>query len=113
MNGYNKNESKILKQDTIRLITQGEQYLKINYKNWDRKYQKLGLGMLVGEEKRKKSFGHDGTNIGYEIHFQCNPENNYIEIYMICHNNEDSYTKFLTGAETKRLIRKTKIILDL
>ena len=77
INGFNKNKSKILKQDTIKLITK-EQKL---YKNY-------GLGMYVGKKNGKKLFSHSGLNYGYMMNFECVPENNYIELYMICYNSK-------------------------
>ena len=80
MNGYNKDESKILKQDTIKLITQGE------HPEWQKQYQNYGLGMFIGEKSGKKLFAHNGSNYGYEMHFHCIPEEEYVEIYMVCYN---------------------------
>lgn len=97
MNGYNKDESKILKQDTIKLITQGE------HPEWKKKYQNFGLGMFVGENGGKQLFAHNGSNYGYEMHFHCIPEKKYVEVYMICYNS-----KYFN-----KLPKEKKVILDL
>jgi CubicO group peptidase (beta-lactamase class C family) len=97
MNGYNKDESKILKQDTIKLITQGE------HPEWQKQYQNYGLGMFIGEKSGKKLFAHNGSNYGYEMHFHCIPEEEYVEIYMVCYNS-----KYFN-----KLFKEVKLILDL
>lgn len=80
MNGYCENKSKILKQDTIFIITKGE------HPEWNKDYCNYGLGMFVNEEKGKKLFAHDGNNYGYKMHFHCMPEKKYIKILMYNHN---------------------------
>jgi hypothetical protein len=80
INGYNRDESKILKQDTIKLITQGE------HPEWQSQYKNYGLGMFVGTHDGKKLFAHDGLNYGYKMHFHCVPETESIDVYTICYN---------------------------
>ncbi len=80
INGYNKDKSKILKQDTINLIIRGE------HPEWSKQYENYGLGMFVGKTNGKKVFAHDGLNYGYSMHFHCIPEKEYVEVYMICYN---------------------------
>jgi CubicO group peptidase (beta-lactamase class C family) len=80
INGYNYNTSKILKQDTIKLITQGE------HPEWQSQYKNYGLGMFVGTHDGKKCFSHDGLNYKYKMHFHCVPETESIDVYTICYN---------------------------
>lgn len=97
MNGFNENKSKILSQETIKLITKGE------HPEWNKKYQNYGLGMFVSEVAgNKKLFAHDGDNYGYKMHFHCIPENKYIEIIMCNHNPK--YFKGLRK-ETKKILK--------
>lgn len=44
--------------------------------------------MYVGKKDEKKFFKRDGLNYGYMMNFECVPENNYIELYMICYNSK-------------------------
>lgn len=74
LNGYNNDLSKILSQNTIRMITKGDKRIK------------RGLGMFVREENGKKTFGHGGGNYGYKMKITCIPEENSIKIIMIAHN---------------------------
>jgi CubicO group peptidase (beta-lactamase class C family) len=80
MNGYNYNSSKILKQETILMVTKGE------HPEWNKDFCNYGLGMFVNESKGKKLFAHEGNNYGYKMHFHCIPEKKYIEILMFNHN---------------------------
>jgi CubicO group peptidase (beta-lactamase class C family) len=80
MKGYNNNDSKILKQETIKLITKGE------HPEWEKIYANYGLGMFISTKNNKKLFAHDGDNYGYKMHYHCIPEKQYIEIIMVNHN---------------------------
>ena len=80
MNGYNNNKSKILKQDTIKMITKGE------HPEWEKSYKNWGLGMFVENNSNKKLFAHGGSNYGYQMNFHCEPEKKYIHLFMICYN---------------------------
>jgi CubicO group peptidase (beta-lactamase class C family) len=80
MNGYNNDTSKILKQDTIKMITKGE------HPEWQKSYKNWGLGMFVGEKNGNKLFAHGGSNYGYRMNFHCIPEKNIIHLFMICYN---------------------------
>ena len=85
MNGYNYNTSKILKQETILMITKGE------HPEWNKDNCNYGLGMFVNESKGKKLFAHDGNNYGYKMHFHCIPQKQYIEILMFNHNPKNHF----------------------
>jgi CubicO group peptidase (beta-lactamase class C family) len=80
MNGYNNDESKILSQDTIKMITKGE------HPEWQKQYENYGLGMFVGEKDKSKLFAHNGTNYGYQMHFHCIPNKKEIGIFMVNYN---------------------------
>ena len=80
MNGYNNDNSKILNQKTIQMITKGE------HPEWQKKYMNYGLGMFVGETDGHKLFAHGGSNYGYKMNFNCMPDKNKIEIIMFSHN---------------------------
>lgn len=80
MNGYNNDESKILKQSTIHMITKGE------HPEWQKIYANYGLGMFIHEMNGKKLFAHGGANYGYKMDFYCVPDKKYIEIVMVNHN---------------------------
>jgi len=80
MVGYNNDNSKILSQKTIKMITKGE------HPEWEKNYANYGLGMFVGHIRGKKLFAHNGDNYGYKMACYCIPENKYIEIVMISHN---------------------------
>jgi CubicO group peptidase (beta-lactamase class C family) len=103
MDGYNNpsngnnmsNGSKILKQDTIKMITKGE------HPEWQKKYANYGLGMFVSENGGHKLFAHDGSNFGYKMHFHCIPDKNFIEIIMVNHNPK--YHKGLRNEAKKML----------
>ena len=97
MNGFNDNKSKILKQETIKMITHGE------HPEWQKKYENYGLGMFVGNNGGFKLFAHNGSNYGYEMHFHCIPEKKYIDIYMICYNSK-YYAKLFK--EAKKIFKK-------
>lgn len=80
INGYNNDESKILKQETIKMITKGE------HPEWEKEDQNYGLGMFVSQKYGKKLFGHDGANYAYGMDFYCIPENDEISIKMYNYN---------------------------
>ena len=67
LNSYNNNNGTILHQNTIKLITKGEEH---------------GLGMFIDGN----TFSHSGSNHAYKMNFNCITEKNHIEIYMINHN---------------------------
>ena len=91
MNGYNDNKSKILTQNTIKMITQEE---KFNY----------GLGMFAHEIEGNKIFGHDGNNYGYKMKFICNPTKKYIEILMVNYNPK--FSKNIRTDATNKIYKK-------
>ena len=93
MNGYNNDTSKILNQDTIKMITKGE------HPEWQKLYKNWGLGMFVGEKNGNKLFSHGGSNYGYQMNFYCEPEKNYIHLFMICYNSKH-YKKLRKEAKT-------------
>jgi hypothetical protein len=86
MNGYNDDNSKILSQETIKIIT--NQNPEWNY----------GLGLIIIDNKNSndnafKDFGHSGSNFAYKSMFRCIPEKKYIEIIM--YNHYPKYNKNL------------------
>ena len=87
INGFNNNKSKILKQDTIKLITKEQDTSKLIVKK-PKIFENYNLGMFVTKKNGKLLFSHSGYNYGYRMNFICVPENNYIEIYMICYNSK-------------------------
>jgi len=87
MNSYNNDDGKILQQSTIKLITKGE------HPEWQKKHINFGLGIFTTEVDGNKSFGYDGTNYAYMMHFHCIPEKNYVNIQMF--NHDPKYNKDL------------------
>lgn len=90
MNGYNDNKSKILKQDTIKMITKEVKF------NW-------ALGMSTDEIEGNKIFGHDGSNFAYKMKFLCNPTKKYIKILMVNHNPK--ITKNIRSDATNKIYK--------
>lgn len=87
INGFNFNQSKILKQSTLELITSDQ------YPYWKRDQWKkfiFGLGMFIGKKYKKSYFAHSGNNVGYKIFFLCIPSNNYFKIVL---SNHDQFIK--------------------
>lgn len=82
INGYNDDTSKILSQETIKLITKGE------HPEWAKKHQNYGLGMFISEAKSGRLIYHSGLNYGYLMHFRCVPEKNHVEIQMLCYDSK-------------------------
>ena len=87
MNGYNDDNSKILSQETIKIITTNQN------PEWN-----YGLGLIIidnknSNEKIVKDFGHSGSNFSYKSMFRCIPEKKYIEIIM--YNHYPKYNKNL------------------
>lgn len=80
MNGYNDGNSKILNQETIKMITKG------NHPEWQKVYHNYGLGMFIEETKNGRLFAHNGSNCGYKMNFHCIPKKKYINILLINHN---------------------------
>lgn len=98
MKGYNNNKSKILKQDTILMITKGE------HPEWQDVHHNFGLGMIIDYKNGKKIFGHNGMNYGFSMDFYCIPDDNYIYIAMNSHNPtfynlNNSIEKMLTSPD--------------
>jgi len=87
MNGYNDDNSKILSQETIKIITTNQN------PEWN-----YGLGLIIIDNKNSngeivKDFGHSGSNFAYKSMFRCIPEKKYIEIIM--YNYYPKYNKNL------------------
>lgn len=97
MDGYNDDNSRILKQETIKMITKGE------YPEWQKTYANYGLGMFVGTKGGKKLIAHNGLNYAYIMHFHCIPEAKEIEIIMINYNPKYHGNVF---KESMRLIKQ-------
>lgn len=101
MNGYNENNSKILKQTTIKLITKGE------HPEWEDEFNNYGLGMFVNKsDNGNKLFAHDGINYAFRMNFNCTPDEKLINIIMINHNPKYSKEWTLRDQAKKMLFGK-------
>jgi len=78
LNGYNKNESKILSQLTIKMIIKPIINLQKNF-SWS-------MGMMVGKINGDLHFGHGGSSDLYENIFVIFPEKKKIVIILTHHN---------------------------
>jgi CubicO group peptidase (beta-lactamase class C family) len=95
--GYNDDESKILKQETIKMIT------KVEHPKWEKDDENWGLGMFVSQKYGKKLFGHNGANYAYGMDFYCIPENE--EIYIRMYNYNPIYRERLNKDISKFILQ--------
>ena len=101
MESYNHDNGKILKQETIKIITSKMIAKDKCPKKWDEYKMNWGLGMAVYKTDGCNSFGHNGSNYGYTMSFTCVPEKNKCIICMVNYNPK--YENIL-GKEIKKIL---------
>jgi CubicO group peptidase (beta-lactamase class C family) len=107
MNSYNNNSGKILKKETIQLITK-------NYNTGDKKlFEKWSLGMEhVEDEDGNRKFGHSGGLYGNQMDCYCIPDKNYINIFMINNNPKVNFNCDKVKAKAVKKLKLSNTIFN-